>query len=352
ETAPGVYRGRYVIGSGDRIEPGDPIRATLRQGNRTVTASYDIPADIANVAAAPPLRIERFQMADIDRIEPGAELRFMLEGMPGAVAFVDLPGIEKNVPLREVRPGHYEGSYTIRRSDRLNLSAPMVANLRVGDRLVTANLAQPRVAADTRPPIVVNMTPREGETVSGGPATVVSGKFEDRGGSGIDPDSVRFMLSGRNVTAATQVTPESFTFRGPLIPGRHTVDVTAGDRAGNAVRRSWSFEVAAAAPNVQIQVLNHPNNGQVDSNGTVVRARTAPFANVNIRVDAIPPVFGQFGVAQQVLSRTVQADANGNFEFSFHSPIPAPGTRYEVSMTASKADATAETRLVLFQRQG
>src|SRR5512133_1549049 len=54
EAAPGVYRGRYVIGRDDRIEPGDPIRATLRQGNRTVTASYDIPADIGNVAAAPP----------------------------------------------------------------------------------------------------------------------------------------------------------------------------------------------------------------------------------------------------------------------------------------------------------
>ena len=58
----------------DQIDVGDKIRATLRHGNRTVTASYDIPAGLGNVAAAPPpppLRIERFQVTTLDRIEPG-----------------------------------------------------------------------------------------------------------------------------------------------------------------------------------------------------------------------------------------------------------------------------------------
>lgn len=260
EASPGLYRGRYVVGPDDRIEPGDPIRATLRRGNRSVTASYDIPRDAANVAAVPP-------------------------------------------------------------------------------------------TADTLPPSIVNVQPREDESVPAGPVTVVSGRFDDRGGSGVDPASVRVMLSGHDVTRESQVSPDSFTFRGPLLPGRHTVDVTARDRAGNAASRSWSFEVASAMPNLQIEVLNHPNNGQVDRNGTVVRARTAPFATINIRVDAVPPIVGQVGVAREVLARTLQADANGNFDFSFTSPFPVPGTRYEVSMTASKADVRAETRLVLFQGQ-
>lgn len=348
ETSPGVYRGRYVVGNDDRIEPGDPIRATLRRGNRAVTASYDIPANVA--AGGPQLRIEHFQMAAVDRVEPGTELSFMLDGAPGATAFVAVPGIENNVAMREVRAGHYEGSYTVRRSDRLDLSAPFTATLRAGNQTVTAILAQPQVAANTRPPAIVNVQPREGESVSGDPVTVVSGRFEDRGGSGVDPGSVRIMLSGRNVTGDTQVSPDSFTFRGPMLPGRHTVDVTARDRAGNAVAKSWSFDVASAGPNLRIQVLNHPNNGQVDRNGTVIRARTAPYATVDIRVDAVPPGVGQVSVARQVLSRTLQADANGNFEFGFNS-VPLPGTRYEVLMTARKADITAETRLVLFQGQ-
>jgi len=358
ETARGVYTGQYTVGSNDDIDTGDKIRATLRHGNRTVTASYDVPDGLRSAAAAPPpppLRIEQFQVTTLERIEPGAEIRFIVNGLPGAAAFVDLPGLANNVPLREVRPGHYEGSYTIRRADRIDPNGPVVATLRAGDRAVRANLNHPLVvaSADTRAPAIRDLSPREGDVVPGGPATVVSGRFGDRGGSGVDPESVRIMVSGRNVTRDAEIEPRSFTYRAPLPPGRHTVDVTARDRAGNTVRRTWSFEVAAATPaNVPIQILSHQNNAQVDGSGAHVRGRTAPHASVNIRVDAVPPVVGQFGVAQQVFSRTVQADDRGNFEFSFNSPLPVPGTRYDIQMTSSKADVTTESRLVLFQRQG
>jgi hypothetical protein len=255
ETARGVYTGRYVITRADRIDEDSPIRAVLRRGNLSVAASYNFPPDIANMAIAPPpLRIERFHMATVDRLEPGAELRFTLEGMPGAVAFVDLPGIANDVRLRETRPGHYEGSYTIRRTDDLTMRGPVVATLRAGDRIVQSTLAQPLVSA--------------------------------------------------------------------------------------------------APPDVPIRILNHSNNGQVDSSQVHVRGRTAPFASVNVRVDAVPPVIGQFGVAQRVFSQTLQADRNGHFDFSFNSPFPVPGTRYDVSMVASKADVTNEARLTLYQRQG
>jgi hypothetical protein len=354
EVERGIYVGRYTITRTDRIEEGAPIRASLRHGNRTGIASYTVPAGLTSVAVAPPppqLRIERFQAAGLERVEPGTELKFMIDGMPGAVAFVDLPGVANNVQLREVRPGHYEGSYTIRRSDNLNASAPLVANLRAGDRVVTANLAPPQPSADNRPPIIANLSPREGDTVNAAGPTVVSGNFEDRGGTGVDPASVRIMLSGRNVTPEAQVTPQSFTYRAPLPPGRHTVDVTARDRAGNAVRRSWSFDVASVPATVPIQVLSHANNGQVDGSAHI-RGRTAPFASVSVKVHAVPPIVGQFGVAQQVFSQTLQADANGHFEFSFTSPFTVPGTRYDISMVSSKADVTTEAKLVLYQRQG
>jgi hypothetical protein len=239
----------------------------------------------------------------------------------------------------------------VRRRDTLDPNGPVVATLRMGDRVVNMNLAQPLVAADNRPPAVTNLTPREGDTVAGGPPTVISASFRDRGGAGVDPNTVRIMISGRNVTSDAQVTPDSFTYRAPLPPGRHTVDVTARDNAGNTVRRTWSFEVASGPANVPIQILSHTNNGQVDGNVTV-RGRSAPMAEISVRVDAVPPVVGQFGVARNVLSRTIQADSNGNFEFSFSSPIPVPGTRYDIAMRAHKADVTTESKLVLYQRQG
>lgn len=359
EVSRGVYVGRYRVQPGDRIENGSEVRAILRANNRSGSAEYTLGEVLSSpVAVAPapppaPPRIERFSLAPIDRIEPGAELRLTLDGFPGATVRVDLPGIEPHVALREIRPGHYEGSYTLRRIDKLNLSRPMVATLRVGERVDTATLAiqvaQP--SGDNRPPNVVNLSPREGEVVAGGPAIQISANFEDRGGSGIDPATVRINLSGRNVTGDAQVTPNAFNLRAQLPPGRHTVDITARDRAGNAVRKTWSFDVAAVVPvAVPLQVLNHGNNGQVDGGTTQVLGRTAPFASVAVKVDAIASVPGGFNVNQTLYSQTVQADANGNFSFNFSPRFPLPGTRYEIAMVATKANVNTEARLVLHQR--
>lgn len=372
EMRPGVYVGRYTIKRSDRISDESPVRATLRAEGRTAVASYSVgeamsgppvasaPPPVVVVVppappAPPPPRIDRFTMAPLDRIEPGSELRFALDGVPGAAVLVDLPGIANDVALREIRAGHYEGGYTMRRNDILMTSQPIVATLRQGDRVVTAALAAPLVQppADNRPPNIVDLTPREGEVVAGGPNVQISARFDDRGGSGVDPASVRILLSGRNVTNEAQLNPNAFNLRASLAPGHHTVDVTARDRAGNAMRREWGFDVAVVVPvNVPLQVLNHSNNGTVDGGSTLVQGRTAPFASVAINVEATAPLGGGGYARQQVYAQTLQADANGNFAFSFSPRVLIPGTRYEIDMVATKANVTSEARLVLFQRQG
>jgi hypothetical protein len=263
EVERGLYVGRYTISRNDRIEEGAPIRAIVRNGNRTATASYNVPEGLGagSYAQGPQqqpapqqLRVERFSAAPIDRLEPGAELHFMVEATPGAEGFIDLPGMRNNVPLRETRPGVYEGNYTLRRVDNVDPNGRVMANLRWGDRVVTAELQQPLVA------------------------------------------------------------------RGP-----------------------------AGLP---IEITSHPNNGVIEGDVARVRGHTAPFARVEVRVQAAPPVVGQIGVAQQVFAQTIQADREGNFEFAFRSPFPVPGTRYDVSLVANKGDVTREARIVLFQRQG
>ncbi len=223
EVEPGVYVGRYTLKRTDRVAPDTDVRALLKRGNRTVLANFELGATMAAppVAVAPPppppppppvrapdpLRIERFGMQPIERIEPGAELQFALEGMPGANASVDLPGVERDLRLRETRPGHYEGSYTIRRSDDLNPNRPIVATLRSGDRVVTANLNMPvgRPGADNRPPNVdsrapglVQLVPAEGATVPAGPPVLITARFEDGRGSGVDPASGRIYINHMN----------------------------------------------------------------------------------------------------------------------------------------------------------
>ena len=371
EVEPGVYVGRYTLKRVDRVDPDTDVRAVLRRGNRTVLANFELGATMRTppLAVAPPppppppvrapdpLRIERFGMQPIERIEPGAELQFALEGMPGANASVDLPGVERDLRLRETRPGHYEGSYTIRRSDDLDPNRPVVATLRAGDRAVTANLNMPvgRLGADNRPPNVdnrapdlVQLVPAEGTTVPAGPPVLITARFEDGRGSGVDPASVRIVVSGRNVTPEAQIDRQSLSFRGALPPGRHTVEVTARDLAGNAVRKSWSFDVAVAAPaNVPIRILNHGNNDQVGRGPTLVQGQTVPNANVAVTVVAVAPVAN---LSQELFSRTLQADANGNFAFTFVPQFPIPGTRYDITMVSTRGNLRDDARLVLVQR--
>ncbi|MEC5211891.1 hypothetical protein RCH06_000424 [Polaromonas sp. CG_9.5] len=361
ETERGEYTGRYTIRRQDRISPTNPIRATLKVRNRTVASNYSFPAGMANAQAgapvppAPALKIERFTVAPIDRIEPGAELRFSLNGMPGGTAEFDIPGVVEHVPMREVRPGVYEGAYTLRRLDNLTPSRPAVATLRVGDRSVKTTLSQP-LTADAKPPVIRNISPRDGEAIVDRTAISVSGTFDDAGGVGVDPKSVRILLSGRNVTADSEITAQFFTYRAVMQTGRYTVDVSARDLAGNAVRKTWGFDVVipvgAAPTTVPLQVTSHANNAVVDGRTTLVRGRTAPGAVVDVQVTAVAALAGLFGVTQDVLTEKVQADANGDFSFSIAPQLPLPGARYEVTLVSHKANLKAETRLVLFQKQG
>jgi hypothetical protein len=369
EVQPGVYVGRYTLKRADRLAPDAEVRAMLTRGNRTVVADYDLGRMMAEppVVAAPPpvpappaLRIERFGMVPIERIEPGAELQFALDGMPGAQASVDLPGVERDVRLRETRPGHYEGAYTIRRSDDIHRDRPLVATLKAGDRVVTATIGlmvgrqgaenrQPDT--DHRPPSLALLVPSDGATVAGGPSVHVAGTFQDAGGSGVDPDSVRITVSGRDVTREAQITRQSFSYWGPLPAGRHTVDVSARDHAGNVVHKGWSFEVAAAVPaNLPVQVLNHSTNEQVGRGPTQVQARTAPNASVAVTVQAVAPLGGVLNISQTLFSQTLQADGNGNFGFSFAPQLTIPGTRYDVTMVSTRGDLSLETTLSLYQR--
>lgn len=389
EVSPGLYSGRYTVRRSDRIDPAAVIKVSLSAGGRTAVGNYTFPSSfIASVAIAPapalvaiapapalvvaqviaqpaaPLRIERFSVVPLGRAEPGAELQFRLEAIPGAIAWVDIPGVTSHLPMLETRPGHYQGSYTLRQRDDLAASGPVTATLRADDnRIATATLRQPLVN-DNRPPQIGNLSPRQGDAVSAGP-TLVSGTFNDPSGAGVDPQSVRIVVSGRDVTDRAQVTPGDFSLRERLPPGRHTVEVTAADRAGNVAQKSWSFEVGSAvlgapAAGLPLMVTSHQNNGFVGRDVTTIRGRTAPFATVQVRVDAISPASRRVdaSVGQRLLSESVQADANGDFSFEFSprsvrdnaSSLPVPGTRYDVSITANRDNATSESRLMLFQR--
>jgi len=358
EVDDGQYEGSYVLRPNDRARAGSTASARLRRSGRTVTAALP---RLAVAAAAPPARpaapppaISRFRATPIDKIEPGAELKFALEGTPGAKASLAIENVANNVPMRESSPGRYEGSYTIRRLDRIYSGMPIVATLEANGQAVRSNLGRSPMLVDAQPPTIRNLHPRDGEVVVPTGPVSISGTFEDRGGLGVDPSTVKVVVDGRDVTSNASITQDFFTYRSELPPGRYIADVSAKDAAGNAVRSAWSFVVEHPSPGaigLPLEVTSHPPSAMVSAGRLQIRGRTAPNATVDVEVTGHAAVAGFIGVTQKLFSDRVTADRNGNFGFDVQRRIQIPGMRYEVELKASQGGQVKDTKLVLFQQQ-
>lgn len=364
EVDDGVYEGSYVLRPRDRVSTDSAASVTLRRNGRSSTttmgrlAAAQAPAQPvvqARPAPAPTtVTINRFNVRPIDKIEPGTELRFAAEGTPGAHATLTIENVAANLPMREVSPGRYEGTYTIKRYDKIYEGMPIVASFDVNGVVARSNLARGGMLVDARPPTVRNLHPRDGETILATGPVSVSGTFDDRGGVGVDPSTVRVMLGGRDVTPNATVSRDFFTYRTELAPGRYVADVTARDAAGNPVRQTWNFVVEqqpTAAVGLPLEVTSHTPNAIVPPGRLQVQGRTAPGATVQIEVNGIASVAGMIGVSQKLYEDRLAADNNGRFAFSFQPQLQVPGMRYEVDIKASAGNQMRDSKLVLFQQR-
>ena len=371
QASRGNYTGSYVVRRSDRIDPTQLMTARLTYGQRTYSRQFNVPPGFQALAmgnAPQHVQIERFVMRPMGRLEPGRELRFRLVGAPGGDAWLDIPGVINGVDLAETRPGVYEGSYTIRRRDDPDAFRSAVATLRNGSQRATARLdlsgrdedfrAGRDRERDERSPVISDLTPGNGDRIGERGRTVVSARLADEG-SGIDRDSVRMRLNGRDVSSDVRVSENEAIYRADLDPGRYTAELTVRDRAGNATTKAWTFDVTPGGDRfgggpIPLTVTSHHNNAVVDANGNLaIQGRTAPFSNVRVQVESVANVAGVLGVTQPVADQSVQADRNGNFSVLVQPRgLPIPGTRYDVHLTASNGGQTAEERLTLIQRQG
>ncbi|MBC5781832.1 hypothetical protein H8N03_02685 [Ramlibacter sp. USB13] len=281
EATRGNYTGTYVVRRSDRIDPTQLMTARVTFGERSYSRQFNFPPGFQALAmgnAPQQAQIERFVMRPIPRLEPGRELHFRLNGVPGGDAWLDIPGVINGVDLAESRPGVYEGSYTIRRRDDPDAFRSAVATLRKGQQRDTARL---------------DLNVRDDD-------------FRDRDRDRADRDR----------------------------------DQRDARRDGDG--------------RFPLSITSHQNNAVVDANGNLaIQGRTAPHANVRVQVDSVASVGGLLGVTQPVADQTVQADRNGNFNVLVTPRgLPIPGTRYDVRLTATNGNQTAEERITLIQRQG
>lgn len=87
-------------------------------------------------------RIEGFNVDEVRRLSPGAELDFALYGTPGGLASLRIEGATRNLILVETEAGLYEGTYTIGSRDKIAARSPVTANLRVGNQVASAVLSE------------------------------------------------------------------------------------------------------------------------------------------------------------------------------------------------------------------
>ena len=229
-----------------------PLGAMLVAQPAAAQHVYYGPAVVsAQAVVAPQALIERFVVRGAGSLEPGRELRFRLRGVPGAQAFLEIPGVLRAVQMDEIRPGVYETEYVIRRRDNLDAFPRAVASLHVGNQRVTArvemggDLAYSEPRRDNRPPLISDVTPANGDRVAERGErgwTRISARLTDEG-SGIDPAAVVLRVDGRDVTYRTRIDGDELRFRDDLAPGRHVAELVVRDRAGNATRHAWTFDV-------------------------------------------------------------------------------------------------------------
>ena len=216
------------------------------------------PARVAVQPAQP--AIERFVLNTRGRIEPGKELHFRLRGVPGAEAWIDIPGVIRGIEMTETRPGVYEADYTVRRRDDVSAFERATVTLRNGRDRFTAGVdmrGDEWGRRDEQAPRISDVTPGDGVRVSERGRVQLFARLADEG-TGVDPASVRLRIDGRDVTGAAQVSADEVRFRDDLREGRHTAEIEVRDRAGNASRKAWSFEVVRTEPQVLPPAVPQP----------------------------------------------------------------------------------------------
>jgi outer membrane lipoprotein SlyB len=168
EVEAGVYEGIYTISKRDRLTKDSTATANLRSGNQVASSVLDEsllagaparwPGGPAAANGGP--RIDRFNVDPANRLVPGAELVFTLAGSPEGTASVRINGVKGKISLEEIRPGVYEGAYTVKNRDKIVPRTVVTGNLRLGKQERSKVLGQALAdnAAASRPRVSARPT--------------------------------------------------------------------------------------------------------------------------------------------------------------------------------------------------
>lgn len=339
-----------------------------------VQAQTASPIQLSQRSVSTP-RIVSFTVEPVERLSPGTELVFTLEGTPNSRATLTIGTIARNIPMQEVEPGIYEARYVIRNRDNITANTAIRANLQ-RNRLVTSARLQQSLLDNT----ATNPNQNPNQNPSNQVGNLFIDRFTVQPVQQLEPGTdLNFTLVGTpNATATFSI--DGITYNQPMrevsqgvYQGQYVIrrqdffpasgaNVTASLQTGNQVVRARLAQSLASNTTgttgstgttsntlLPLEILSPQNNSQVS--GTVeVRGRSAPNTTVAVNVKAVTSLAGLVGFDRNLVSQTVQTDSQGNFSFTFRPSITVPGTRYDVSFNATNGNQTNQSSLVLFQQ--
>ncbi len=246
-------------GGREQLRPG--MEVTLRLHPQTGQV-LDVSARAAAQPIQPPgpgpaVRITSF-VHDAQRpLHAGDSLTVTLQGAPSGTATFDISSVATGLPMREVQPGVYQGTYVIRAGDNVT-SGAIFGRLRVSGQDAPLVQAGTSVTIDTLPPAIVQRVPEAGATVQNlRPNILIT--FNDRGGSGINPAATRLVVNGQDVTAAATIGDTAVAYSPPTpLTDRITVRLILADRAGNVTDDQFEFRIAIVQTSLIRSVTVNP----------------------------------------------------------------------------------------------
>ncbi|MBN9503951.1 MAG: hypothetical protein BGO01_03135 [Armatimonadetes bacterium 55-13] len=196
------------------------------------------------------ISISAFNVEGDSLLKAGSVISFTLKGTPGGTATVQIPGLVKDIALKESGVGVYTGAFTVPEANKNPITvskASAIARLKVGnnERLIQAG---DNFQVDNQAPTISATTPElEGRVNQLRPN--ITAVFEDQNGSGIDSSTVRLRLDGKDVTEDATVTANLVAYKPAmeLTAGKHEAEVRVKDRAGNYTAKTWTFNVVDKA---------------------------------------------------------------------------------------------------------
>jgi hypothetical protein len=204
--------------------------------------------------------------------------------------------------------------------------ASVIATLYKGSSTTPPTAAEGTINIDAAAPSLESLDPRP-DSRTENLRTLIYGTYTDPG-SGIDAKATGIEVDGRDVTAQAQITDSFFSFKptANLPLGKNTVVIVAKDKAGNAVRREWTFTVSAPSnPITSLSVT--PDDEPLLTVG----------APLTVRIQATPGGQATFQIGNAVSGQPMPEQVPGTYIGTYKVKPGDSATRVPVTVTFKPA---------------